>query len=85
MSDSVRVSDCKSERKSTTVSNRRLINIKELAEMIGVSTKTVYRWRDQGRIPPGKQLSDQTIRWDIRTIEAWFERLPPAGNVRRPR
>ena len=50
---------------------KRLINIKELSEFIGVSVNTLYAWVNQHKIPFIK--CNGIIRFDMKDIEAWIE------------
>ncbi len=51
--------------------NRRLININELSEYIGLSTSTIYSWVSQTRIPFVKL--GRLTRFDLQKIEEWIE------------
>lgn len=51
--------------------NRRLINIRELSEYLGVRVSTLYSWVSQGRITPVKL--GRLDRFDIREIDEWIE------------
>ena len=49
----------------------KLISTKELAEQIGVTEKTIYRYRKDGM--PFKQISVRVIRYDLDEVMKWFE------------
>ncbi len=51
--------------------NKRLININELSEYIGLSTSTIYSWVSQRRIPFVK-LGGLT-KFDLQRIEEWIK------------
>jgi len=53
------------------VMNKRLININELSELIGLSVNTLYSWVSQQRIPYYKIGS--TVRFDISEIGEWLK------------
>jgi len=51
--------------------NRRLININELSEYIGLSTSTIYSWVSQRRIPFVK--CGRLTKFDLQKINDWIE------------
>lgn len=55
-------------------------SVRQVAAFLGVSTKTIWRWHQMGRIPSGKQLPGRTVRWDATEIKRWWERQPSAAN-----
>ena len=50
---------------------RRLINIQELSEYIGLSKNTIYCWVSQRRIPFVKL--GRLTKFDLEKIEEWIE------------
>lgn len=57
----------------------RLINIRELSELTGLSISTLYSWVSQKRIPYIK--CGRLTRFDIKKIEQWIEKhsVDPEG------
>lgn len=51
--------------------DRRLINIQELSELIGLSTSTIYSWVSQRRIPFVK--CGRLTKFDLERIDEWIE------------
>ena len=51
--------------------NKRLININELSEYIGLSKNTIYCWVSQRRIPFVKL--GRLTKFDLQKIEEWIE------------
>lgn len=49
-----------------------LLRAADVALLLSVSVKSVYRWAGQGALPAVK-LSDRVIRFDPAEIEAWLE------------
>jgi len=51
--------------------DRRLLNVKELSELTGLSENTIYCWVSQRRIPFVKL--GRLTRFDLQKIEEWIE------------
>lgn len=51
--------------------NKRLINIQELSEYIGLSKNTIYSWVSQRRIPFVK--CGRLTKFDLKRIDSWIE------------
>ena len=51
--------------------NRRLLNVKEVSELIGLSENTIYCWASRRRIPFVKL--GRLTRFDLPKIEKWIE------------
>ncbi len=58
-------------RVEARVEESPLIGIKEIAERVGVSEKTVRRMRERGDLPPAIDLGS-VIRWRPEVIEQWL-------------
>jgi len=52
---------------------KRLLNIKELSTLIGVSVSTLYTWVSQRRIPYVK--CGHSVRFDLEDINKWITKL----------
>ncbi len=50
---------------------RRLINVDELAQYLGVKKSTLYSWVSQRRIPFVK--CGRLTKFDLRNIDKWIE------------
>lgn len=48
-----------------------LLTVKQVAEMLGVTTSTVWRWRDQMEIPQPIVVG-ATLRWRRSDLEKWL-------------
>ena len=53
------------------IRGNHLINIKEVAEVMGVSERTVWRLRAEGAMPRGITLG-RAVRWSHRSIMEWI-------------
>ena len=51
--------------------NKRLININELSEYVGLSTSTIYSWVSQRRIPFVK--CGRLTKFDLQRINDWIK------------
>ena len=51
--------------------NKRLININELSEYVGLSTSTIYSWVSQRRIPFLKV--GRLTKFDLEEIDKWIK------------
>ncbi len=47
----------------------KLLTIKEVAEMVGVSTSTITRWEDKGKIKKSKRDEKGRKIFDINDVE----------------
>ncbi len=58
--------------RSMTYKQIKRITKKELAELLGVSESTVYRWIKTGRLPqPQYSTSGYSLGWLESTIDTW--------------
>ena len=58
--------------------NKKLMNIKDVADYLGVHTSTVYKYAQQGKIPALKIGSDW--RFTKKHIDKWIEGSISGGN-----
>lgn len=57
---------------SATESTSSLMRVQDVAKMLNVSVRSVWRMRDDGRLPPPRKLGKQTLRWDRNELEKWI-------------
>ena len=50
-----------------------LMSIEELAEYLGESKRTIYRYIQSGDCPPYIRLTKKNIKFDKRDVDAWLE------------
>ena len=60
-------------------STDRLLNVDQVAEILGVSRVTIYRRLADGIIPAGVRLGPRAVRWRESTINDLIEGLPVNG------
>ena len=57
---------------SKKVTKTQMVMAKELAEMLGVSERHVWRMRAQGKLPRPMNIGN-CVRWYLKDIELWLE------------
>jgi len=60
----------------------RLLDVGGVAEMLGVSSRQVYRLADGGKMPRPLRLGG-SVRWDRQSIESWIAAGCPADGGRK--
>lgn len=71
------------EAGTTAILKEKLYTIKEVAEMIGVARKTVYLWKDEGRINV-VYIAGSVIRVPASELAAFLNRQELKRTRRRP-
>jgi predicted DNA-binding transcriptional regulator AlpA len=64
---------------SDTPQSVKLLTCPEVAAALGVSTRTVERWRLAGQGPPARRLTARAVRYDAAALAAWVESRPVSG------
>ena len=54
-----------------------LIRIRKMAELIGCSRTTLYRWVQEGRFPKPLMQGTRTIGWRKSQYDNWIEECTP--------
>jgi excisionase family DNA binding protein len=55
--------------------SKELLNAREVAERIGVSLRTVWRWTETGELPAPVRRG-RIVRWKTKDIKQFVHRLP---------
>jgi prophage regulatory protein len=55
-----------------------IIRPSKLAEILSVSTVTVWRMEKRGELPPRKKISNRCVGWLESDIKKWLEERPNA-------
>jgi len=50
-----------------------LIDSKEVAKILGVSSSTIWRMRCEGKLPAPMQISSRLVKWRRSDIMAWID------------
>ena len=62
------------DTKTVTLSQPgRYVRASQLAQMLGLSRSTIWRYASQGKFPKPIKLTENTTVWDMREVEAWVE------------
>jgi len=60
-----------------------LVRAKDVAKMLNVSVRTVWTWRDIGRLPAPVKIGG-CVRWRRQDVEEWIEEgCPDIGKAQR--
>jgi predicted DNA-binding transcriptional regulator AlpA len=51
-----------------------LLKVGDVAELLGLHPRTVWRMAASGDLPQPVKLSERAVRWRLRDIEKWLER-----------
>lgn len=64
------------------VGSREWLTAKQVAGILDISERTVYRWLANGKLPQPVRYSPRTVRWRSGDIEHFLESCEP--DVREP-
>ena len=53
--------------------NGSLLTMRDLAQQLQVTTRSIIRWRNNGTLPPAVQIGPRLVRWRQADISAWIE------------
>jgi len=51
----------------------KLLAARDVADLLRVDTKTVRRWRSEGKLPAAIEIGGSIVRWRAADIDAWLE------------
>ena len=61
----------------------KFLNEKQVAEIMGISVKTLQRWRLFGEGPEWRKFGS-AVRYPADALKAWIETVPRGGAVQIP-
>lgn len=61
--------------------NLSILRPSMLADILNVSTVTIWRMEKRGELPPRKKYSSKCVGWPEKTIRDWMESRPNASDV----
>ena len=62
--------------KKTPSQDPKVLSIKQLTEVTGLSAVTVWRKEKKGEFPARRQLGPRRVGWLAREVEDWLEATP---------
>ena len=57
--------------------SERLLRTSDVADRLAVSAETVLRWHRSGKLPGGRRLGSNVLRFSEVELEAWLEGTRP--------
>ncbi len=54
----------------------RILRTNEVAEMLGISRVTLWRWARRGLLPPKRIIGPNTVGWVEEEILSWLKSRP---------
>ena len=60
------------------VHEERLLNVREVTELIGVSRSTLHRMVSANRFPSPIRVGLRAVRWRLSEVLVWMESRPAA-------
>jgi len=61
-----------------------LLTVKDVAEILSIGVRTVWRWRALGKIPSPVRLTRQTLRWKASQLQAYLDNAKPEARGALP-
>ncbi len=61
-----------------TIQPDMLLTVKDVAELLCVTSRTVWRWALLGRIPRPVKLARRTVRWRASAIQTYIDGISPS-------
>lgn len=63
------------------MSTLQIVRPKQLAQLLSVSTVTIWRMEKRGELPRRKQISSRSVGWLESEIKEWLENRPLVQSV----
>lgn len=64
-------------------SGERLLTVREVSSIAGVSRSTIYTGMNEGRFPRSIKVGKKSVRWRASDIEKWLAELPASNEDRK--
>jgi prophage regulatory protein len=52
-----------------------LLTVEDVAELLSIAPRTVFRWARERKLPRPVRLSRRAVRWRASAIQAYIDRL----------
>ena len=62
----------------------RLLRMKEVQKIVGLSRSTIYALLAEGKFPRARRLTPATVAWRYSELLAWIDSRPAADSGERP-
>lgn len=60
---------------------KKIIRANELAQLLGISNTTLWRWRRSNAVPQPIYLGPRMIGWRVEDINSWLENASAKGGI----
>lgn len=60
---------------------KKIIRANELAQLLGISTTTLWRWRRKNLMPQPIYLGPRMIGWRPEDVNSWLENASAQGGI----
>lgn len=64
-----------------SLSSSRVVRPGELADRLGVSRVTLWRWHREGRLPQKHRIGPNVVGWLESEIDEWFAQIDGDGQA----
>lgn len=61
-----------------------LLTARQVANLLGVHVRSVWRMSHAGQIPPPIRLADRVVRWRLADLQALLDGIASGGKAVRP-
>ncbi len=51
----------------------KMLSVKQVSEIVGLSVPTIYRMVNDGRFPPGHLIAERSRRWRSDDVAEWLD------------
>lgn len=55
-----------------------MLNIEQIAKLLGVNPRSIRRWIEAGTFPCGIRIGRRAVRWPTEQIDTWVAEQPTA-------
>ncbi len=62
-----------------TQGKKRYLRVKAVAQFLGVSEPTIWKWSREDKMPRPIKLGPRTTVWDMSEVTAWVARKTEGG------
>ena len=66
------------------MSEERMLRLRSVVSMTGLSKSTLYRLIKQGRFPQPLRLTQRAVRWRREEVDEWLSQRPRSGPPKMP-